>query len=141
MGHLHLGAVMVADDLALMSSNRCDMQSSLSIAEHDASREQYKYNTDKTKVIPVNCNTEPDLKLYNQQLGISSQEAHLGILRNQTGSNKEMIVARIHSARKTVMSLLGAGMCGYNGSGPYIARKLYKTYVLPVLLYGLEALY
>ena len=37
MGHLHLGAVMVADDLALMSSNRCDMQSSLSIAERDAS--------------------------------------------------------------------------------------------------------
>ena len=71
MGHLHLGAVMVADDLALMSSNRCDMQSSLSIAEHDASRERYKYNTDKTKVIPVNCNTEPALKLYNQQLGIS----------------------------------------------------------------------
>ena len=139
MGHLHLGAVMVADDLTLMSSNRCDMQSSLSIAEHDASRERYKYNTDKTKVIPVNCNTEPALKLYNQQLGISCQEAHLGILRNQTGSNKETI-ADIHSARKTVMSLLGAGMCGYNGSGPYIGRELYKTYVLPVRLYGLEAL-
>ena len=140
MGHLHLGAVMVADDLALLSSNRCDMQSSLSTAEHDAARERYKYNTDKTKVIPVNCNTEPALKLYNQQLGISCQEAHLGILRNQTGSNKETIAARIHSARKTVMSLLGAGMCGYNGSGPYIGRELYKTYVLPVLLYGLEAL-
>ena len=140
MGHLHLGAVMVADDLALMSSNRCDMQSSLLIAEHDASSERYKYNTDKTKVIPVNCNTEPALKLYNQQLGISCQEAHLGIFRNQTGSNKETIAARIHSAWKTVMSLLGAGMCGYNGSGPYIGRELCKTYVLPVLLYYLEAL-
>ena len=30
-------------------------------------------------------------------------------------------------------------MSGYNGSGPYIAREN-KTYVLPVLLYGLEAL-
>ena len=72
MGHLHLGAVMVADDLALMSSNRCDMQSSLSIPKRDASKERYKYNTDKTKVILINCNTEPALKLYNQQLGISS---------------------------------------------------------------------
>ena len=49
MGHLHLGAVMVANDLALMSCNRCDMQSNLSVAEQDASRETYKYNTDKTK--------------------------------------------------------------------------------------------
>ena len=31
-------------------------------------------------------------------------------------------------------------MSGYNGSGPYIARELYKIYVLPLLLYGLEAL-
>ena len=113
----------------------------LSIPERDASREKYKYNTDKTKVIPVNCNTEPALNLCKQQLGISRQESHLGILHNQTGSNMETIAARIHSAWKTVMRILGAGMSGYNGSRPYIARELYKTYVLPVLLFGLEAFF
>ena len=39
------------------------------------------------------------------------------------------------------MRILGAGMSGYYGSRPYIARELYKTYVLPVLLYGLEAFF
>ena len=49
---------MVADDLALMSSNRCDMQSNLSVAEQDASRERHMSNTDKTNVITINCNSD-----------------------------------------------------------------------------------
>ena len=46
---LHTGALMVADDLALTSSTQHELQAGLNIAQHDASRERYKFNTDKTK--------------------------------------------------------------------------------------------
>ena len=37
-------------------------------------------------------------------------------------------------------SLMGAGLHGINGVGPEVAMVQYNTYVLPTLLYGLEAL-
>ena len=52
----------------------------------------------------------------------------------------DTIQARITEARRTAYSLLGAGLCGMNGPGPEVAIQLYSTYVMPVLLYGLEAL-
>ena len=45
---------MVADDLALTSKCLYSIQTSIAIAEHDASHEQYRFNTDKTKFIAIN---------------------------------------------------------------------------------------
>ena len=54
VGHINAGAIMVADDLALAASSDHLMQISLTVAEADAARERYKYNTDKTKTVPIN---------------------------------------------------------------------------------------
>ncbi len=130
---------MVADDLALMSQSEQDMQTCLIITENDSSRERYTFNADKTKVVPINCKNHPTLDLYGKTLGISNKEAHLGIQRNCKANNNNTVEARIASARKAIMSLLGAGLRGYNGVGPEMCMKMYQTYILPILTYGLQA--
>ena len=141
IGSLNAGALMVADDLVLTASSPEDMQLALTIAETDAGRERYIYNPDKTKILVINgkkCN--PELLLNNKPLGISIKEKHLGIIRNSKNTNEDTIKQRITDARRACYSLLGAGLCGLNGTGPEVALSLYSTYVIPLLLYGLKAL-
>ena len=140
IGSQNVGAVMVADDLAIISTNTSDMQLALNIAEHDAARERYVYNTEKTKAIMINNKEEARLTLNGKELGISRGEKHLGIMRNNRNTNEDTINARIQDARRASYSLMGAGLCGLNGSGAEVSIMLYTTYIIPTLLYGLEAL-
>ena len=57
-----------------------------------------------------------------------------------SNTDKETIRNRVKKARQTSYNLMGAGMHGLNGTGPAVAMIQYTTYVLPTLLYGLEAL-
>ena len=139
LGHLHVGAVMVADDLALISKTNIDAQSGLLIAEQDANRERYSFNTDKTKVVVINSKHQANLQLNGRALGQSKKEVHLGIHRNEKNTSNDTVVDRVSSARRAAYSLMGAGMNGLNGTGPKVAIRQYVMYVLPTLLYGLEA--
>ena len=141
IGSINAGAIMVADDLALTSNCPYSMQTSLSIAQHDAAREQYKFNTEKTKFITINTPAD-DVKLVlnGTPLGHSTSEPHLGIIRNSEGNNQDTVEKRLKDARSQVFSLLGTGFRGFNGAGPEVARLEYNTYILPTYLYGLEAL-
>ena len=47
---------------------------------------------------------------------------------------------RIKQARRAAFKLRGAGLVGLVGVGPEVATVEYTTYVIPTLLYGLEAL-
>jgi hypothetical protein len=140
IGNLNVGAIMVADDLALTASTATEMQEALCIAATDACRERYNFNLTKTKMIAINCKDPSKLLLNGEPIGNSDKEKHLGIVRNNKNTNTDTILMRIKDARRTAYSLLGAGLCGLNGSGPEVALTLYSTYVLPQLLYGLETL-
>jgi hypothetical protein len=140
VGHINAGAIMVADDLALAASSDHLMQISLTVAEADAAQERYKYNTDKTKTVPINSGTATALILNGKPLGLSAAEAHVGIYRNSANNNSSTIDDRIKKARRASYSLMGAGLCGLNSAGPEVATLQYTTYVLPTLLYGLEAI-
>ena len=50
------------------------------------------------------------------------------------------IEKRISIARGTMYSLMGAGLHGINGINPLIAWKLWRTFVVPRMLYGIETL-
>ena len=54
IGCIQLGAVMVADDLAVMSDTARGLQYLVLEPQDDASRERYTYNATKTKVQVVN---------------------------------------------------------------------------------------
>ena len=140
IGYLPVGAIMVADDLVITSNKAYKQQTSLNIAAHDASKDRYKFNVDKTKTVTLNSNSSPTFILNNKPLGTSSAEPHLGIVRNEEGDNSTTVEDRIKSARRVTFSLLGAGYYGVNGVGPNVAAFQYKAYVSPTMLYGLEAI-
>ena len=140
IGQISAGAVMVADDIALCSSNLLDLQCAINATSIDANRDRFKFNTTKSKILAINCKEPPELKLNNQLLSVSTKEPHLGIIRNMSGSNMDTVKERIKSARRTAYSLMGAGLHGLNGVGPAVSMSMYNSYVIPVLMYGLEAL-
>ena len=134
-GSINAGAVMVAYDLALISSLTHPMQVSLDVAQTDAMRERYKFNTTKTKTVSVNCNIPPVLLLNSNPLGSSPSETHVGIARTANNTNIESVKNRLKCTRQTSYSLMGAGLHRLNGTGPMVAMIQYNTYVLPTLLY------
>jgi hypothetical protein len=140
IGSINTGVVMVADDLALISSSEHSMQQALAVAEIDASRDRYSFNCDKTKTVYINSKLPPSLSLYDKELGWSTSEKHLGIYRNSKNTNIDTVNDRVKSARRAAYSLMGAGLHGLNGVGPEVAIIQYKVYIIPILLYGLEAL-
>ena len=84
IGIIPTGAIMVADNLhaCLTSHNLYDMQTSLAIAGHDASRERHMFNLDKSKVIAINSIKTPNLMLNEKPLGTPENEPHLSMVRN-----------------------------------------------------------
>ena len=71
-------------------------------------------------------------------LSCTSAVTHLGLSRNLRGGS-HTVQARIDCARRAAYSLIPAGLHGENGLPPPASRKLITTYILPRLLYGLEA--
>ena len=142
IGTVNIGAVMVADDLALASRTQHGLQSLIHIAEHDAATQRYVFSDSKTKILTTNVADPPTGKilLNGKPVGISKEEVHLGIIRRADLSSKPTIEARIKTARRTVYALAGAGLYGLNGVSPETCMKLIDIYVLPRLTYGLECL-
>lgn len=138
IGHIHAGAVMVADDLTIAARSPHEMQAALNIASQDANRERYKFNTEKTKTIVINSKDDPNLSINSQPLQTSTKEAHLGISRNAKNNNQDTVKDRVQSARTAAFSLMGAGLHGLNGTGPEVAKIQYNTYVTPTLPYSTD---
>ena len=73
-----------------------------------------------------------------------SNSTHLIIEKdNQSATGTKMVVKkRIVTAtcRRTVYSLMAAGLHGLNGVNPYVAIHMIQIYVIPRLLYGLDVI-
>ena len=69
---------------------------------------------------------------------------NLHVLEYMYKSNKNSallaVEENIKKARRTVFSLMGSGLHGRTGVDPETAIIIFRTYVLPVLTYGLEVL-
>ena len=76
--------------------------------------------------------------MYNDKIEDSTSATHLGIIRNVNG--KPDIEEKINLGRKTAYSLMGAGFHGGGGLKPSQNGYIWSTFVVPRLLFGLEAL-
>ena len=70
----------------------------------------------------------------------SDSAVHIGVTRSGIKEVELSIDERIMCARRTKYGILGTGFHGTNRIDPITAYQIYKTYVLPRLLYGLEIL-
>jgi hypothetical protein len=67
---------------------------------------------------------------------------HLGIIRTTCALDniKENVDENMKKARRSANALFGCGFHGENGLDPETMMHLFKTYITPVLLYGMEVL-
>ena len=61
-----------------------------------------------------------------------------GVHRESTG--RLDIQKKVQLGRRTMYSMMGAGVCGGSGLNPIVSSHLWKIYVVPRVLYGLEIL-
>jgi hypothetical protein len=80
--------------------------------------------------------------MNDKNLNMPSNATHLGIKRDTSSKFgvKQVLPDRIQTARKTVYTLMGAGLYGMNGINPMVSIHMIKCFVLPRLLYGLDVI-
>jgi len=144
IGTTFVGCPTVADDIALVASSETDLQLMLNLTNSFANRERYIIHPDKSTVLIKIPSKTPkakisDWKLGDKKIAISESATHLGLIRSSSKSEIKLnIEDRISSARRTLYSLIGTGVHGTNGLPPTTCLNIFKIYVLPRLLYGLE---
>ena len=68
---------------------------------------------------------------------VVDKATHIGITRSDTNSARTTVDENIRKARRATYSLMGTGLHGENGLDPETSISLLKTYILPILTYGL----
>ena len=79
-----------------------------------------------------------DIFMADDKISNDQSTTHLGIHRDI--SDKPCIEEKITLGRKTAYSLMGAGFHSGNGLKVSLNGFIWSTYVLPRVVYGLEAL-
>ncbi|CAG2225858.1 unnamed protein product [Mytilus edulis] len=110
--------------------------------------EGYKLQPQKSVAIhiqpkPTKNSCEPEqYQLGKDPMPNVTKSTHLGIIR--TPSMRQNIESNVEEnvkkARRSAYALFGSGFHGENGLDPESLIHLYKTYISPVLLYGIELL-
>ena len=120
IGSIGIPHVTVADDVALLSWFRSEMQVMVWDVEDNAGRERFIVNPSKSHALKYLSNkkkeNDEDIFMYNKTIKDSKIATHLGIVRNVNG--KPDIEQKINLGRKTAYSLMGAGFHGGGGLKP-----------------------
>ena len=138
IGNIRVMAPTCADDIAILGTSG-ELQALINIVEHCTNRDFVKINPNKSDLVPLmKTDRQISLKFANDKIMQKDETKHLGIKRNC--KNTINIEDRLQMARKTVYALLGPGLHTRRGVSPLIASKIWKTYVIPRSLYGIEVL-
>jgi hypothetical protein len=148
IGSTYVGVPTCADDMTVIASNPTELQTMVNISETYANKERYKFNITKTKVLMKHGNKpvkaalgqETTFDLYDTRLEMVDVQKHLGIDRYAGHPDGAVLPERVKCARRAAYSLMSSGFHGYNGLGTVCNVKMWNTYVVPRLLYGLEVL-
>ena len=147
IGSTCIGAPTCADDSALCSKTLAGSMSLLKIAEADSADQRYQFSATKSKIMLANSNSSTKaqlayfpIQLLDNPMETTENETHLGIQRVPSNSATPTVKIRITTARRSTYAMMGAGLHGLNGLNPAISLQLIKIYIIPRLLYGLEAM-
>ena len=117
-----------------------ELQTQIDIVSEYADRERYHIHPDKSKCIVYGVNNPSPAILKDKVIPIVSHLTHLGIDRySGVPCHDQLIDSCLSLARRTAYSLMGTGFHGVNGISPSYTINIYRTYVLPRLTFGLEA--
>ena len=143
IGSSQVGSPTCADDVLLMATNLQGCQQMLDEAALYADRHHYSLHPSKSIMAVFNSgcrsSTQP-LLLKDQPMKIVTTFSHLGITRDTASTSMSTCIReRTQLGQKTVYSLMHIGLHGGHGLNPAASLKVIDTYVLPRMMYCLEA--
>ncbi len=146
IGCSYIGAPTCADDVLLLSFNAPQFQPMLDISQEYSEQHQYKIHPQKSLgvqyIAPGGIHKWEDegkcWKLGENPITTASEFTHLG-LEWKAGCISPSVEAKIQLGRRAAYSMLGTGLHGTNGSDPQTSQCIIQTYIIPRILYGLDA--
>ncbi|CAG2193476.1 unnamed protein product [Mytilus edulis] len=148
IGETSVNAIACADDVALMSENPAELQLLINIAAEYSQNHHYLLQPQKSVVLQIEPSNRKkqsksvNLTLNENPMPIVDKSPHLGILRSTSSKNSqnETTDQNITKSRRAAYSLMSAGLHGENGLDPITSLHLIKTFIQPILTYGLEVI-
>ena len=121
-----------ADDIALISSTKQQIQDKTTKLEEEARRVGLKVSTEKTKTMRINARNQDKIVVND----IEDEFTYLGAKVCKEGGGMKDLKNRRSKARGAFIRL--KNMWRFNSISRKAKLRLYKTLVVPVLLYGCE---
>lgn len=148
IGSIHCPAPTCADDIALVATSPMDLQILINMVDEYSKMERYELQAAKSLIVPVKPKVPLEIlqeiqpwRINDSQIQVVPTATHLGMqIDTITGGMAGTIDTNISKARRALYSLMGAGLHGKNGLSPSITISCYNTYILPILIYGLDVL-
>ena len=125
-----------ADDIALISSTKQQIQDKTRKLEEEARRVRLKVSTEKTKTIRINARDQDRIVVNERHIEDVDELTYLGAKVCKEGSGMKDLKNRRSTARGAFIRL--KNMWRSNTISRKTKLRLYKTLVVPVLLYGCE---
>ena len=136
-----------ADDTVVAADCPEVLQSLLDIGVNYSKMERYILQPVKSVVIEILNKLRRSREKSNNSWDLDGDNMptvdktmHVGICRS-AGTDETAVAENVKKARRTLYSLMSAGLHGENGLDPETSLHLYHIYVLPVLLYGMEVVF
>ena len=144
IGGINYVAPTCADDTTVVTKERSPLHILLGISDDYSNLEHYLLQLMKSVVLSVPPTRRKDKsddgyhwKLKDQPMPNVEQTMHMGIMRS-ADTEQSATRENIKKARKTLYSLVSSGLHGENGLDLETDIHLMQTYVLQVLIYGME---
>ncbi|KAK3089516.1 hypothetical protein FSP39_004221 [Pinctada imbricata] len=144
IGDTVCNAPTCADDLSSISKCSTQLQSLCDIAVDYSRMEKYELQPLKSVIVPVTGKgnkksvTQLAWTLGDKPMPIVDQTSHIGIVRVDTNKPTAHVDNNILKAQRALYSMMSSGLHGENGLDPETSVHLLRTYVIPILTYGLE---
>ncbi|CAC5380503.1 CCDC34 [Mytilus coruscus] len=132
------------NDIALLSDDVEELQIMLNTVVRNAKQDRVIIHPTKTNAVILNKD-KTVRKNLQWNLGTTcitptNQTKHLGIIRAEIKENNVNVEDSLSLARRTLYSLINSGLHGSNDLNPITSYQIYRSYVIPKLLFGLEIL-
>ena len=139
------GALMYADDLALIAGSESDLQHMLDIASSYAKSWKYSFNATKSSVLVLGeASRSRALRrptrhwlIQGSPIPEKDEQKHLGVLQTVFHSTVHRTTRRCSAGRSTFYALNAVGS-RHGCLHPLTSYHLYITLCVPILLYGSE---
>ena len=134
--HNKLDDLDFADDVALLSSTKQHIKMKTTKLVEESERLGLKVNVGKTKVLRINARNEGKIYIKGEEIEDVTSFIYLGAAVTPEGGGMGDMKNRLSKARNTFTRL--KKIWSSNNIRRKTKLQLYKTLVLPVLLYGSE---